>query len=151
MLKLKTSCFIAMLAVSACDNSRTNVEPTVVSSRLGVCLNLPSSAGSPDIRLGPDFDFGTVMIEGTKTEIYIGFMPDFKGHSWKREYPVRPGFFYIADARDEDGDEQLLLVKRDRAEVGPLFLMLSGHDLSAVRQLAQSKNFAAACDAASAN
>ena len=71
----------AAIIVSGCHSAQ---EVARLSERYGVCASLPSGASFSSRAPGPDFDLGTLKIEGAAVEVLIGGQPRFS-HSIVRK------------------------------------------------------------------
>jgi len=108
-------------------------EKQVISSRYGVCIEMPSGGSYSDYKQQIDYDTGVLELNSVVIDVMIGGHPRFS-QSVKRKGKGAIHEFQFLGFERSDGQDKLLHAYDRQDRRGPVFVMFSGPDLSAVRK-----------------
>lgn len=128
-IKFVIAATLALLTGCNADRSATTL-----SERHQVCVHLPSSVTYQSDTPGPDFDLGSLKVEGTTVGVFIGRHPRFSHQVMKKGVEATDGFRLLGKERSDDQDKLLFAYERGDKE-GPIYVMFMAPDLRAAEQV----------------
>jgi hypothetical protein len=125
-VRSKVIFFTHLLFLSGCMASTTTL-----SERFNVCMTSSHNVSLHAMRMGSDFDYGSIEIKKIRVNVYVGWHPD-ASHSAKRKAIDATEAFRFLSRERADGVEKILFGKNRGDRRGPIFVLFEAKNLDAV-------------------
>lgn len=148
---MTVSKWLAIVVVFICGCTPSNEGKQIVSSRFGVCINLPRGADYFDHNQFVDYDTAVLRINGSTVEVMIGGHPRFSRAAIKKVVQATTGFEVLGEEKSDGLDKLLFGYNRRNDPVagfhGPEneLVMFSSSDLTPIKHLLTESNVVADC------
>jgi len=137
---IKLVVLTALIILFGCHADRS----TTLSERYRVCANFPSGVYFESNTPGPDFDLGTMKIEGLAVDVFIGGHPRFSHQVIKKGVEATDGFRLLGSERSDEQDKFLFAYDRSD-ERGPIYVMFMAPNLQTIEQVLTTNNLLVSC------
>ncbi|WP_434031671.1 hypothetical protein [[Pseudomonas] boreopolis] len=138
---IKSIVGIALVMLAGCHVDRSAI---ALSERYRVCAHFPSSVAYQSEAPGPDFDLGSLKVEGMTVDVFIGGHPRFSHQVMKKGVEATDGFRLLGKERSDEQDKLLFAYERGDKE-GPIYVMFMAPDLRTAERVLTKKNLLVSC------
>jgi hypothetical protein len=132
---------VLVLGLLGCSSSPA----TKISERFNLCAHLPAGSTYVLSAPGPDYDMGSLKLNGADIEVYAGYQPDFPKKVAETISQVSKEFKF-ADVEVVGETESVLLWRKQSPDSGPLLVVFKGKKLLATMPALKQRGFIADCD-----
>lgn len=130
---------VAALLLAGCSGRQS-----VLSERFDVCMHPHRNVQLQEMRMGLDFDVGSIEVDQAVIGVYVGWHPNASHRAMRKALDATSGFRLLSRERSDGVDK--ILVGNNRGDPrGPIFVMFEAQSLEGVDGALLSNDFLSDC------
>jgi hypothetical protein len=139
-VRSEAAVLMVALVLAGCSGRQS-----VLSERFDVCMHPDRSIRLHDMRMGPDFDMGSIEIDHSRVGVYVGWHPNVSHAAMRKGVDAVGGFRFLSKERT-DGVDKILVGYNRGDRRGPVFVLFETQNIEDVENVLLSKGFLVDCE-----